>query len=169
MDHDGPQRGSTPDVPDDLTGVDAAQVRAWRDALRTAERRLSYQRRVLQGHLDLALAEAARRRGDHDAPLVARVADALTGPHAAGSARAVGLYAPVPAGDDVDAATSELPDLDAAALTALVARLRARERTLSDERASLLRDLDRLQDELVARYRDRRMTIDDAAAMLGHR
>jgi hypothetical protein len=152
-----------------LADADAARIRAMRDECRAEERRLSYVRRVLQGHLDLALAEVARRGGEQTAPLVTRVAHALTGP--AGdprSARAVGLYEPSEGADDIalDVETARLPDLDDATLAALVERLHQRERALSDQRGILLAHLDRLQEALVARYRDGDAVIDDVASVL---
>ena len=173
MDERSLQRTTAPDYLPDLRTAGAARIRALRDECRTQERRLSYVRRVLQGHLDLALAEAARRSGEEQVPLVTRVSHALTGPAgAARSARAVGLYEPDAAADAADAAgeadTARLPDVDDAALAALIARLRRRERALSDQRKVLLANLDRLQDELVARYQDGRAAIDEVAGTLGH-
>lgn len=164
------QRITAPDYPADLAGANAARIRALRDECRAEERRLSYIRRVLQGHLDLALAEAARRGGDEQTPLVTRVARALTGPVGGSrSARAVGLYEPAAATDAAsDAETARLPDVDDSALAALVERLRQRERALSDQRNLLLANLDRLQDELVARYREDHAAIDEVASTLGH-
>jgi hypothetical protein len=163
------QRVTAPDYLAALAGADAARIRAMRDECRAEERRLSYVRRVLQGHLDLALAEVARRGGEQTAPLVTRVAHALTGP--AGdprSARAVGLYEPSEGADDIalDVETARLPDLDDATLAALVERLHQRERALSDQRGILLAHLDRLQEALVARYRDGDAAIDDVASVL---
>jgi hypothetical protein len=163
------QRVTAPDYLAALADADAARIRAMRDECRAEERRLSYVRRVLQGHLDLALAEVARRGGEQPAPLVTRVAHALTGP--AGdprSARAVGLYEPSEGADDIalDVETAQLPDLDDATLVALVERLHQRERALSDQRGILLAHLDRLQEALVARYRDGDAAIDDVASML---
>jgi hypothetical protein len=153
----------------DLDDADAARIRAMRDECRQEERRLSYVRRLVQGHLDLALAERTRRGAAEQPPLVIRVTHALTGPGGGRSARAVGLYEPSEAsGDDVvDLETTRLPDLDDASLRALVERLRQRERALSDQRGILLANLDRLQDALVARYRDGHAAIDEVASALG--
>lgn len=164
------QRVTAPDYLHGISAADTAQVRRMRDECRAEERRLSYSRRVLQGHLDLAVAEVARRRAADPAPFMTRVAHALTGPGGgARSARAVGLYAPSePADSDfVDVDTARIVDVDDTALDALVARLRQRERVLSDQRAVLLAHLDRLQDALVARYRDGRTAIDEVASTLG--
>ena len=153
-----------------LDSADAPRIRAMRDECRQEERRLSYVRRLVQGHLDLALAEVARRDGVEQPPLVTRVARALTGPVGeARSTRAVGLYEPSESAEDdvVDLEIIQLPDLDEAALRALVERLRRRERALSDQRGILLAHLDRLQDVLVARYRDGDTAIDEVASALG--
>lgn len=162
------QRVTDPGYLADLAQADAPRIREMRDACGAAERRLSFVRRVVQGHLDLALAEVARRGGAQPAPLAERVARALTGPDGGGrSARAVGLYDPDDGDTAGDADTARLPDVDDATLDALVARLQRRERALSDQRAVLLGHLDRLQDALVARYRDDRGAIDDLAGTLG--
>jgi hypothetical protein len=153
-----------------LNSVDAPTIRAMRDECRQEERRLSYVRRLVHGHLDLALAEVARRDGVEQPPLITRVTRALTGPSGnARSTRAVGLYEPSESSDDdvVDLETIRLPDLDESSLRALVERLRHRERTLSDQRGILLAHLDRLQDALVARYRDGHTAIDEVASALG--
>lgn len=156
-------RLTAPEYLDDLGRADTQRLRAMRDECRAAERRLSYVRRMIQGHLDLAAGELQRRSVDGAEALVARVARALSGPAAAGrSVRAVGLYDPADAGSDLDdVASDQLPDLDEAGLLAHVDRLRRRERELSDSRAILLDHLDRLQAALVERYRDGRALIDD--------
>lgn len=163
------QRVTAPDYLADLPHTDAGRVRELRDECQAAERRLSYVRRVLQGHLDLALAEIARRHGDNAAALVTRVTHALTGPAgAARSPRAVGLYEPADADDaGIDVDTGQLPDMDDATLDALVERLTAQERALSAQRGILLDHLDRLQDALVTRYRDDHTAIDEVASTLG--
>jgi hypothetical protein len=164
------QRVTAPGYLDDLHAADAARIRAMRDECRAEERRLSYVRRVVQGHLDLALAEIDLRARAERSSLVTQVTTVLTGAEGGGrSARAVGLYEPSGPDDDeaVDLETARLPDLDDAALGALVERLRQRERALSDRRGVLLAHLDRLQDALVARYRDGHAVIDEVASALG--
>ena len=166
------QRVTAPDYLRELDAADASRIRSMRDECRAEERRLSYVRRVLQGHLDLALAEVTRRHGDEQRPFVTRLTRALAGPpESVGGgrpARAVGLYEPSEGADVViDVETSRLPDLDDASLETLVERLRQRERALSDRRSILLAHLDRLQDALVVRYRDGHAAIDEAASTLG--
>jgi hypothetical protein len=166
------QRVTAPDYLRELDATDASRIRSMRDECRAEERRLSYVRRVLQGHLDLALDEVARRQDAEQRPFVARLTLALAGPsNSAGggrSARAVGLYEPSDGADvAIDVETARLPDVDDASLNALVERLRQRERALSDRRGILLAHLDRLQEALVARYRDGRTAIDEVASTLG--
>ena len=107
------QRVTAPGYLADLHAADAARIRAMRDECRAEERRLSYVRRVVQGHLDLALAEIDRRRaGEEPSSLVTRVTTVLTGAEGGGrSARAVGLYQPSGPDEDeaVDLETARLP------------------------------------------------------------
>lgn len=169
MDDERLQRITAADYLADLAHADAVEIRALRDECQACEQRLSYVRRVLQGHLDLALAEVARRRGDGAPAFVAHLAQALTGPAGgARSPRAVGLYEPIDTDDSgLDVDTARLPDMDDPALDALIERLQERERAVSAQRGILLDHLDRLQDALVARYRDDRAAIDDVASTLG--
>ncbi|CAN5848653.1 aerial mycelium formation protein [soil metagenome] len=153
---------------DELEHADTARIRALRDECRAEERRLSYVRRMIQGHLDLAADERARRTGEPPEALVARVERTLTGvAWPAASLRAVGLYEPDAAADELDdVATARLPDLDDTALAGHTAELRRRERVLSDRRAVLLGNLDRLQAALVERYRDGRAGIHEVALLV---
>lgn len=164
-------RVTAADYLDDLDRADTARIRAMRDECRSEERRLSYQRRMLQGHLDLAEDELARRGGAPSGTLVTRVTRTLTGTNSgAPSLRAVGLYRPREASDHLDAlddvGTAQLPDLDDATLAAHTELLRRRERALSDRRAVLLGHLDRLQAALVQRYRDGRAAIDEVPLLV---
>lgn len=156
-------RLTAPGYLDGLDDADTARIRALRDECRAEERRLSYVRRMVQGHLDLATGELDRRRDQRGDTLVTRVARALTGAAGASrSLRAVGLYAPEDDGGDLDGiASSRLPDLDDDELAAHIERLGRRERVLSDRRAVLLSHLDRLQAALVERYRDGRAAVDE--------
>lgn len=148
---------------DGLDGADTGRIRAMRDECRAEERQLSYVRRMVQGHLDLALDELDRRGTARSEALVARVSRTMAGAaRGAVSLRAVGLYEPGDAGDELDdVVTARLPDLDDDALAEHAERLRRRERTLSERRALLLGRLDHLQAALVQRYRDGRAAIDE--------
>ncbi len=177
-----------PGVLDGLEDWPVDRVRELRDACRAAEVRVSYERRVAQGRLDIARAEQARRparaargagqsttgipgteasgtepaggeRGDLVAALPGILADRPSG--APKSDRAVGLIDP--ADDDLDEipAILDLPDLSDEDVAALIAALEESERRLSEQRRQLLTNLDRLQDELVVRYRDARADVSE--------
>lgn len=165
-------------APDYLHGMEDADVeslRAKRDECREEEALLSYARRVLQAQLDVARTEAARRRGEldgDDTSLVAQLpgilADAPTS--APRAPRPVGFGIPERSGKragDLDApglALSQLPDLSDAELADYIGRLSEQEERVSHQRAVVLDHLDRLQAELVRRYREGGLTVDDLVA-----
>ena len=147
---------------DALDGVEdwsVQQVREFRDACRDAEEKVSYHRRIAQGRLDIALAERERRAkgGDLVDALPGILADRPTG--SAHSDRALGIIDLDHDDMDDEPSITDLPDLSADELTGLIERLATTERTLSTQRRGLLDNLDRLQDELVTRYRDGRAEI----------
>jgi hypothetical protein len=147
-----------------------ADLRGMRDECREEETALSYSRRMLQARLDLARAEASRREepnadGDLSGAVASTLADQPTG---RGSARATGFYDPQAnrgrrAGDELvgDASLGQLPDLEDAELGQLIERLEAEERRVSELRRTVLDHLDRLQDELVSRYRAEGAPVDE--------
>ena len=148
---------------DGLDDWDINRVRDLRDACREAETRVSYARRLAQGRLDIALAERDRRGsgGDLLNALPSILADRRTGRPT--SDRAVGF---IDLTDDDDEPVGEvsiadLPDLTDAELVEAITALTESERLHSEQRRSLLANLDRLQAELVARYREGRAAIDE--------
>lgn len=148
-----------------LTGVDersAQEIRVLRDACRDHESGVSYRRRVVQGRLDIAKAERDRRSGTSQGALVDALPNILADQPTSrprGDQRAVGIDVPG-GGDDVDVPSiTDLPELDDAALERRIAELQTTERELSATRRGLLDNLDRLQEELVVRYRDGRADI----------
>jgi hypothetical protein len=135
------------------------RVRELRDACRDAEEKVSYHRRIAQGRLDIALAERERRAngGDLVDALPGILADRPTGaPH---SDRAIGIIDLDHDDMDDEPSITDLPDLSSDGLSAAIERLAVTERNLSGQRRGLLDNLDRLQDELVTRYRDGRAEI----------
>lgn len=164
-------RVTAPDYLDGLSQRSAAEVRTMRDECREEEARLSYARRLLQGRLDIVRAELARRRQGEDATgLVDALASILADEPPARSRvlRNAPLYNPEEADarrrDDAqlgDPALGRLPELDDAEAAALAERLASDEREISDLRRTVLAHLDRLQQELIARYRDGAVALDD--------
>lgn len=162
---------------DFLDGIEersSAQVREMRDECRIEEDRLSYTRRLLQGRLDIARAEQARRRGDGGTDLIGSLTQILA--DSPGSRRAPTsefvrtpeVYTPAEAASRrredsaVDDATlGRLPDLSDEELAKVIARLEAEERQVSDQRHQVIAHLDALQAALVRRYREGSAGVDE--------
>lgn len=151
--------------PDELTELDMAALRAWRERLQTVEYGYSYARRVTQGRLDTLLGELERRRsGDAEADLV-QTMSATLGTHISGP----GLPRPtrdLEPPDWADELVAELDDImspsqlaalhevDLDTLADAAQRTSTLEHELSQARASMHKRIDRVQAELIARYRD---------------
>lgn len=162
-------------APDALEGLGQrplAEVRTLRDACRDEESRLSYRRRLLQGKLDIVRSELAHRSDDPDVPqsLVADLPSILADAPSdqPREARTVSFY-PLAGATEDDAdegpTLAAVPDLDTAALVELVGQLQEQEATVSAARRTLLDNLDRLQTELVGRYRDGDKELHDAVSV----
>lgn len=167
-------RIADPDLPDRIASLPVDQLRALRDDCREEEARLGYLRRIVQGQLDVARAERERRAGAGGGDLLDVLPSVLADAPAAhpADARALSLYDPgdEPArrrddltGDDV--VLARLPDMPDDELAALIERLAARERRLSDQRRLVLERLDALQAELVTRYRDGRAAVEEVLTL----
>jgi hypothetical protein len=164
-------------APDYLEGLPEwpiERVRAQRDEATEAETGLSYLRRIVQGRLDITLAEQQRRQSGQAAgeldELVERL-PAILGDrvHAPGLGRLPALMGPgeldptftarleaaLPA-----AQLDNLQDLDDAGVAEASTALEELERSLSTQRRAIFDVLDRLQEELVRRYRTGEATVD---------
>lgn len=155
------------DVPEpaDLSALDLGELRALRNRLDTIENGLSYARRMIQGRLDTLGAEVDRRRGDgrDDPGLVSRLTGVLA-EHTRGSGLPrppAELEPPEWAHRIIEEADqyltpAQLADLDSMGdeeLAASIADIAEMERVLSTERRALHGRIDRVQEELIARYR----------------
>ncbi len=156
--------------PTDLSGCTLADLRVIRDHYQDLEHGLSYARRIVQGRLDTVTVELDRRREGTEGDLMQRLPDAL-----AAHTRGPGLPRPVRDIDPPDWADGivaeldeiltpselgELSDLDEDRLRSAAARIGDLERELSVARHEMHRRIDRVQDELVGRYRSG-ATVDD--------
>lgn len=160
-----------PELPSRIADADTAGVRSLRDACREEEGRLSYVRRILQARIDIVRAEVDRRagRGEATAALIDELPRILADrPAPRREARAVPVHGAEAEGGQraedqllQDSTMSRLPELDEGELRDLAARLSEAEQEVSRQRRVVLDHLDALQDELVARYRDGRATVDD--------
>ena len=150
--------------PEDLAACSLPQLREVRDGYQAIENGFSYARRIVQGRLDTVSVELERRaEHDPDTDLVHRLPTAL-----AAHTRGPGLPRP---GQDLEppawadeivadldrlltpAQLSHLSELDDAQLLAAAESIADLERGLSASRQDLHRRIDRVQAELVGRYR----------------
>lgn len=163
-------RITSEDFLDDLADRSPAEIRTMRDDCREEESRLSYARRLLHGQLDIAKAELQRREGDQTDSLVATLTQILTDePRPAGrSVSNSEVYVPSGPegrrrGDRVleEVPLGRLPDLSDDELVAAVQRLTEEEQAISALRRKVLDHLDRLQAELITRYRDGATSVND--------
>jgi len=169
-------RVAAPDFLDGLDERSSEEILGMRDDCREEEARLSYTRRLLQARIDIARAEQARRRGDASGGLIeslpAILADDVSTRRSQPQARLAPVYVPGSghdrrAEDRADAGLGQLPDLDDDELDELLRRTVGDERAVSDLRRRVLDHLDRLQDEIVARLKDGRMSTGDLGLQRG--
>jgi hypothetical protein len=150
------------------------RVRARRDEATEVETGLSYLRRIVQGRLDIVLAAYHRRQLGEESDDISDLVDRLPKilgdrVHAPGLGRLPVLMGPGEL-DPVLLARLEavLPasrldnmgDLDDVELVAASAGLEELEHSLSSQRRAVFDVLDRLQEELVRRYRTGEATVD---------
>jgi hypothetical protein len=160
-----------------LTGVEdlsLGELRQRRTACSGVEVGLSYLRRLVQGRLDIVLAEVHRREAGAEpldlAALVAQLPHILSDHlHAPGPGRLPMLLAP----DELDLGGTDRLDRIVSAdrlgrlsevaddqLVAIAEHLDAFEREVSNERRALHDVMDRLQEEVVRRYKTGEATVD---------
>lgn len=169
-------RVTADDYLEDLDAMDVVGIRAMRDDCREEETRLSYARRVVHGQLDIVGAELRRRRGE-DPGLVGTLSDILADgpPTRSRDARPAPLFTPSDTGygqrahDTLidDPSLGRVPDMDDDALQDLLSRLQDKESHISLLRRTVLSHLDALQDELIRRYREGTVDIDEIVASAG--
>ena len=149
------------------------EVRSHRADAAEIETGLSYLRRMVQGRLDIVMAE--QRHGETGervdvSGLVEELPSILSGNvHAPGLGRLPTLMAPGEIDADLErrleeilppASLANLPDVTGDELVQIAAELTEFERSVSNTRRSVLDVLDRLEEEIVRRYRDGGATVD---------
>lgn len=167
-------RVADPDLLADVADSSPADLRALRDQCREEEERLSYARRVLQGQIDIVRGEASRRTGgEGTSSLLADLPRILADEPSSSTrqARTVTFYSPEDEGGRRTGDTvldmpslGRIPDLSDEEITELLVRLQAEETAVSELRRQVMANLDALQEELVRRYRDGGVTIDEVMA-----
>jgi hypothetical protein len=168
-----------PDFVSELDRLPIERLRAKRDSCTQLETELSYLRRLVQARIDIVLAESQRRRGGQGQPEIVETTEELVqrlpqilADHSrtAGPGRLPSLMAPAE-GDQarLDAsvetvlASDQLGSLDEmpqARLDDVLDELSALERRVSGERRALHDIQDRIQEEVVRRYRSGEVTVD---------
>jgi hypothetical protein len=164
-------------APDYLAGVEEwsiDRVRFRRDEVTEVEIGLSYLRRIVQGRLDIVLA-ALHQRSDGDATVdlddfVERLPEILGDRvHAPGLGRLPTLIGPGELDDEwtkrleavfPPSRLDRLEELQDTELTIASAALDGLEKSLSSQRRVVFQVIDRLQEELVRRYRTGEATVD---------
>lgn len=163
-----------PEYLSDLSSLPIQEIRSRRDHASEVEVGLSYVRRLIQGRLDIVLAELnARERGVSGGGvhgLVERLPEILGNRvRAPGTGRLPTLMAPADSelsevarlDDILDAdALASLPERNEAELGAIVDALAEFEREVSAGRRSVHDVIDRLQEELVRRYKSGEANVD---------
>jgi hypothetical protein len=159
---------------DGLRDLPLAEIRDRRRQCSEVEVGLSYFRRLVQGRLDIVLAEAHRRETGAEpediSALVERLPEILgDNVHSSGNGRLPSLMSPSEAdrarADQLDAVVdvdriAALPLLTEDDLRSTVDALSTLEREASKSRRALHAVMDRLQEELVRRYRSGEATVD---------
>jgi hypothetical protein len=158
-------RITAPEFLEGLEQRDVAELRAMRDDCSEEEARFSYNRRLLQGRIDIVKAELDRRTGRASGSLIEALPSILADEPGPRAGVADSRNAPVYQPDDevgrrsddrmaADALLARLPDLTEPQLEQELAELQEEERRVSELRRSVLACFDAIQTELVRRYRE---------------
>jgi hypothetical protein len=171
------ERITDPAYVDALDALDVDALKAKRDECREAEIELSFERRLCQARIEILRAELERReRGEEADDLVARLPEILAGGTSRGDAplpdRAPDFTIPRNADiprrrvDEVvgDQTLARLPHLGRDEIKRIGENLEEWERSVSARRKEVQTILDRLQDEIVRRYKSGEA---DPGAVLG--
>lgn len=159
--------------PEDLSTASLPELRELRDGYQQVENGISYARRIVQGRLDTVSVELERRAEAAGEDLLSRLPKALAahtrGP---GMPRPPQDLEPPDWADEIVAELDELltplqiarlTELDDDTLMTGAERIGQLEQELSDARRFLHSRIDRIQEELVGRYR-RGAPVDDLLA-----
>jgi hypothetical protein len=152
-----------PEFVADLDSIDIDELRRRRDMADEVETELSYYRRLLHGRMDLIAFEQRRRRGEESRSLIEALPEILVGRERTGNSSGRHLSTELPPlpvrgrrhldrvlGNDLMVRLPELTEQDLADAAGELASL---ESELSSTRIEVQRILDRLQAEVVSRYK----------------
>lgn len=142
---------------EELSELSTTDLRRRLTERRAEEDRVSYQRRVLQGRVDILHDELERRGRSQHGDLIARLTGIMAkGPRGSRGARARMPTSLEPTGpvDEAADTLARLPDLSPEEIAELVERFEAEERRISERRREMFAVIDALEEELVRRYKE---------------
>jgi hypothetical protein len=157
-------RALDPDFVSDLDSIELVELRERRDTAEDVESMVSYYRRLIHGRMDLLDFELTRRSGAEQRTLLEALPEILARGMVLGNEptlRYIEVMPPLPEStgrrliDKImdDGILAQLPDLTEDEITEALSDLRDFERQLSAQRKQLHIVIDRLQEEIVGRYR----------------
>ena len=153
-----------PEFISDLKTIDLAELRERRDLTEDVESQVSYYRRLLHGRMDLLDFELTRRKGGEERTLLEALPEILAKGMILGNEptlRHIEVMPPIPESsgkrliDKImdDGVLAQLPELTQEEIADALEKLRDFERQLSAQRKQLHLVIDRIQEEIVTRYR----------------
>ncbi|HEX2051852.1 MAG TPA: aerial mycelium formation protein [Actinomycetota bacterium] len=158
-------RVADPSFVDGLGSKPLDELRAMRDACRTADNEVSFERRLCQARIDILSAELSRRQGGGDEDLLSRLPEILATEGRAPTDGALPERAPdfsIPRTADVprrrveeiagETTLAQLPQLSGDEVRRIIESLGEHERSLSERRKRVHDAMDAIQDEIVRRY-----------------
>jgi hypothetical protein len=158
-----------PEFVSDLDKVDLVELRERRDTTEDVENQVSFYRRLLHGRMDLLDFELTRRSGTEERTLLEALPEILAKGMILGTEptlRYIEVMPPMPEStgkrliDKImdDGVLAQLPDLTDDEISEALDGLREFEGELSVQRKQLFHVIDKIQDEIVERYRTQRGT-----------
>lgn len=153
-----------PSYLENLDDLDLAELRKRRDTAEDVEAQISYYRRLLHGRMDLLNFELRRRSGEEERTLLEALPEILASGMILGqepNLRHIATMPPIPSSagrrliDKImdDGVLAQLPELGDEEIVEAIGRLHEVEALLSNQRKELHIVIDKLQNEIVARYR----------------
>lgn len=164
-----------PEYLEGLADLELNEVRRRRDTAEDVEAQISYYRRLLHGRMDLLHFEQRRRTGEEQRSILEALPEILAKGMILGSEpnlRHIETMPPLPSVtgrrliDKImdDGVLANIKELSEDEIVEAIDRLREVETELSGQRRQLHQVIDRLQDEIVSRYRSQQ---DDEASVSG--
>lgn len=153
-----------PEFTADLDDIELTELRERRDLTEDVESQVSYYRRLLHGRMDLLDFELSRRSGGEERSLLEALPEILAKGMVLGTEptlRHIEVMPPLPEAqgkrmiDKImdDGVLARLPDLSEDEISLALEELRDFERQLSVQRRQLHLVIDKIQEEIVTRYR----------------